>query len=563
MATEVTAEHRREPSRDEIVLPSHDEPLVRELSTLIGGRPGRFARIGENRWFLTPLRVLIALTVLTCAFGWAQKEQCRDVGNWSHNGGVYQYTRMCYSDVVALYGTEGLSSQQIPYVDHPVEYPVLIGAVMEVGSLVAHGAAPKSGKDPRSALFYDMTVLLLSLGALVTVICTGLSAGRRRLWDAALVALAPTLVLHLATNWDMIAVALASAAIFAWSRKRPLLAGVLLGLGMAAKLYPALFLLPLLALCLRAGRMRAWGRAVIGAVVGFVAVTLPVYIASPAFKDCPGGGAECDPVKAGPSAWNVLTGHGHGHSFWSVMWPWHDGGSNSVMRFFQGNIRRTEDWDSLWLLLKHGTGRDGNGSWLSVVDKTPAQPTPHQWTVPSHLNLAWEAAALVLIAGVLVLAFLAPRRPRLPQLLFLTVVAFLLASKVFSPQYTLWLLPLWALARPRWREFLAWQASEILVVVTRYLYFVHLDKSGAGVSYNVFATAVVVRDLMLLFLCALIVRDVLRPQHDPVRKDGIDDDPAGGVLDGVPDRYDWSSTPVPVPAAAVPDGSAPWSAPAG
>jgi hypothetical protein len=45
---------------------------------------------------------------------------------------------------------------------------------------------------------------------------------------------------------------------------------------------------------------------------------------------------------------------------------------------------------------------------------------------------------------------------------------------------------------------------------------------------------------MLVLLCALIVRDVLRPELDPVRKDGIDDDPAGGVLDGVPDRHDWS-----------------------
>ena len=551
-----------EDQRDQLVLPSHDEPLARELSTIIGGPIGRFARVGEKRWFITPLRVLIALTVLMCAFGWAQKEQCRDVRNWSHNGGVYQYTRMCYSDVVALYGTEGLSSKQVPYVDHPVEYPVLIGATMEVASFIAHGAAPKAGADPRSALFYDMTVVLLSLGALVTVVCTGLAAGRRRIWDAALVALAPTLVLHLATNWDMIAVALASAGLLAWARKRPMLAGILFGLGMAAKLYPVLFLIPLLALCLRAGRMRAWGRAAAGTVIGFVGVTLPVYIASPAFKDCVGGGAECDAVKAGPSPWQVLTGHGQGHSFWSVLSPWHDGGSNSVMRFFQGNLRRTEDWDSLWLMLKHVSGRDGNGSWLSVVDRSP-QANPHAWTVPSHLNLAWEATALILIAAVLVLAFLAPRRPRLPQLLFLTVVAFLLASKVFSPQYTLWLLPLWALARPRWREFLAWQASEIVVVVTRYLYFVHLDKSNAGVGYDVFAAAVIVRDLLLLFLCALVVRDVLHPERDPVRKDGIDDDPVGGVLDGVPDRHDWQGRSAVSAAEEVPVGGSPWSAPAG
>ena len=43
------------------------------------------------------------------------------------------------------------------------------------------------------------------------------------------------------------------------------------------------------------------------------------------------------------------------------------------------------------------------------------------------------------------------------------------------------------------------------------------------------------------------------PDRDPVRKDGIDDDPVGGLLDGVPDRYDWSGTPAPfTPRAASP-----------
>jgi hypothetical protein len=31
-----------------------------------------------------------------------------------------------------------------------------------------------------------------------------------------------------------------------------------------------------------------------------------------------------------------------------------------------------------------------------------------------------------------------------------------------------------------------------------------------------------------------VVRDILRPEKDVVRRDG-DDDPAGGVLDGAPD----------------------------
>jgi hypothetical protein len=35
---------------------------------------------------------------------------------------------------------------------------------------------------------------------------------------------------------------------------------------------------------------------------------------------------------------------------------------------------------------------------------------------------------------------------------------------------------------------------------------------------------------------AMVVRDILRPEHDPVRLDGSDD-PGGGVLDGAPDAH--------------------------
>jgi hypothetical protein len=37
-----------------------------------------------------------------------------------------------------------------------------------------------------------------------------------------------------------------------------------------------------------------------------------------------------------------------------------------------------------------------------------------------------------------------------------------------------------------------------------------------------------------LWLMAMVVRDILRPEYDPVRFDGSDD-PAGGVLDNAPD----------------------------
>src|SRR6185503_19188895 len=89
---------------------------------------------------------------------------------------------------------------------------------------------------------------------------------------------------------------------------------------------------------------------------------------------------------------------------------------------------------------------------------------------PSSLNDLVTACVIALFGLLVLLAWKAPRRPRVPQLAFLVVIAFLLANKVWSPQYVLWYLPLAALALPRWRPLLAWQLTEILLLFTRFYY---------------------------------------------------------------------------------------------
>ena len=73
-------------------------------------------------------------------------------------------------------------------------------------------------------------------------------------------------------NWDLIAMGLAMAGIAAWAARRPVLAGVLLGLAVATKFYPLLFFGPLLLLCLRAGRMRAFWVTFGSAALAWLAV---------------------------------------------------------------------------------------------------------------------------------------------------------------------------------------------------------------------------------------------------------------------------------------------------
>jgi uncharacterized membrane protein len=115
------------------------------------------------------------------------------------------------------------------------------------------------------------------------------------------------------------------------------------------------------------------------------------------------------------------------------------------------------------------------------------------------------------------------------------VGAFVLTNKVYSPQYVLWVLPLAVLARPRWRDLLVWQALEAAYFFGIWWYLVGYGTEEKGLAYGWYVAATAAHWFGTAWFLALVVRDVWRPQHDPVRTDGFAedlDDPGGGVLDG-------------------------------
>jgi uncharacterized membrane protein len=519
------------------------------------------------------VRVLLGLTFLVCLLAYGEKAACRDTRNWVDE---FQYTRLCYSDVVALYGAEGLSEGHRPYLDSPVEYPVLLGAAMQFGAEASHLAPPTrpGGQDLAVALFFDASALLLTVAAGVVVVCTAKTAGRPG--EALLVALAPAMVFHAFTNWDLLAVAFAAGGLLAWSRRAPRLAGLLLGLGAATKLYPILLLVPLGLLCLRAGRLRTWASTALWSVSTLLLVNLPVYLLAGYFYPTGDRGAGLrDVLRAGGGLGSALAPH---HGAGDLV------ATNALLRFLTLNKTRVADWDSVPFALQYVSRTFDPGTFApltltvlvvatllvgAVAFRLRSRPrlvgltlaaglavlallgwglpkvltyTRRVQTLPvSGLNVGTALALLILLAGIAVLVLRAPRRPRVGQVAFLTVVAFLLTNKVYSPQYVLWLVPLAALARPRWRPFLAWQAAEVLVLVTRYYYFSGATGDTApGLGLGWFVSAVLLRDLALIVLSALVVRDIWNPDADPVRADvtngGSSDDPAGGVLADAPDR---------------------------
>jgi uncharacterized membrane protein len=485
------------------VAPSLEDPAVTGASRLIGGRWGRRAA-GPTSWWWTPLRVALGLTVLVVVLGYLQKSPCLTHPYTDD----YQYTRVCYTDTYALYTNEGLNARtdsngnvtgtaSVPYRDHPVEYPPVIGGLMwtaaEVTSFVHGGGADPSGS--RNTTFFNVTALGLAVCALISTWTIARIAGRQRAWDAAMVALSPALLLHAFTNWDLAAVALTGLGLWAWSRGSPAWAGVLLGVGVATKLYPVFVLLALVMLCARASKWRAIVTSIAGAVVGVVAAYLPAILISKQFafpnSDC--------------SASHPLAG-----------WRW----------FLSLSQTRGADWGSIWLVFEHLFGGSSFANALSDQSGCGSAPT--------KLNVISGACVLIVVAGVGALVALAPRRPRVGQIAFLLVAGFIVFNKVDSPQYVLWLVPLAVLARPRWASLLIWQVTEVVLGIANLYQLVAQDHPDQGLPMDTYLVFVALRDVVLFVLMGLIVREVLVPREDVVRQGGIDD-PAGGVLDRAPD----------------------------
>ncbi len=498
-------------SADDRDLPSRNDVLGSALSEVVGGPVGRHALLGRTR-LLTPLRVMFVIALVFLALGWSTKAAClqtvgtgspdQKVANWENQRAYYE---LCYSDTVPLYGAELLSQGKFPYKSswleldsqgtpqkqydgspavRYMEYPVLTGIYQYVSMSLAktYTAVAKATGIPllngvaEVVMFFNIAAFGLALAWLATVWATAMLAGRR-IWDAALVAASPILIFQIFTNFDALATALAIGGLLAWARRRPGLAGILIGLGVAAKLYPALFLLPLLVLGVRTGRLADAVRTTAVAALTWLAVNLPVMLLY-------------------PRGWS---------------------------EFYRLNTRRTQDMDSLFNVIKSFTGWPG------------LDPNLGFWQPPVVLNAVVAVLFLTCCAAIAYIGLTAPQRPRLAQLAFLVVAAFLLVNKVWSPQFSLWLVPLAVLALPHRRVLLAWMTVDALVWVPRMLYL--YGEQNKGLPEQWFTVTVLLRDMAVVGLVVLVIRQIYRPEQDLVRMGGRIDDPAGGVFDGAPDAF--------------------------
>jgi len=394
------------------------------------------------------LVVVLAATAGTVVLGALLKQPCTGA-DWSDRR---QYRRLCYTDVLPLFGTEQLSGGRLPYVDRCApssadcdEYPVLTMYFMRVAAWMSRGY---------SGFAYANDVMLGICALAISFFLAQVVGGR-----AWYFALAPTLLLLGLVNWDLLAVALAAAGTFAYLRGRDRGGGILLGLGAAAKLYPALLVIPFAADRLRARRTEGAARLVVWSAVSFAVVNLPF----------------------------ALLGTGD----WAT--------------FFTKNVDRSPDFDSIWFV----ACRKIQGSAANYCTWSP--------------RLVNVLSLLVFLLVVMALwRWRAGREPDFPRwtLGFPVIVVFLLVNKVYSPQYSLWLLPWFALAVPDLRFFVAFEMADAAVFITRFSCFGRLSaETGVpgfagyhGVPLWGYQVALIARAGVLV---ACLLAWVLQPKERP------------------------------------------------
>ncbi len=461
------------------VSPGDTEPVAKDFINAIGGRLGRFSQVGTQR-FWTPLRVLITTSLVFLAVGFLTKANCiqgvrGDDGtislNWSGNR---QYTSACYNDIVPLYGGRGLDSPGFPYsyfwtegdLTRYMEYPVLGGIFQWIAGIITRFLYPVLEVIPVH------TIPESGLYFIITAL------GLAFFW-----VLVIRMMVELTGNrvWDTVLVATSPlVAVHAFTN---------------------------------------WDTPSIAAVVGALLA-----------------------VKRGNPLWaGVLIGLGTAFK----LWPLYLLGAYLVLGVRSGKLKEFATMlgaaVGTWLLVNMPVMMAYPDAWYEFIRLN--QTRGAEWTtiyqiinrnLPLSLDnpAALNTASFVLFAGsclaIAVFGLKVERRPRVAELAFLIVAAFLLFNKVWSPQYSLWLVPLAVLALPRWRLLFPWMLVDAMVWPI--LMWHMLGAENMGIPGGLLDIVLIMRDGFIVVMIIMVIRQMMGRIPDPVLEAHGGKDPLVGTF---------------------------------
>jgi len=181
-------------------------------------------------------------------------------------------------------------------------------------------------------------------------------------------------------------------------------------------------------------------------------------------------------------------------------------------RFFKLNIERSSDLGSIW--------------YASALLKFP-QPNVNNITIIFFL----------ITLGVIGVFYFMVAQSRsdfanLATVAFLTVAAFVTISKVYSPQYILWLTPLAVLAMTKdeeRRSFWVWQGTEALYHFAIWQYLASYTGAKFGISETFYAIIILIRIAGLAYFSSTLIQTALAARSTSTRN------AQGNLLEFLPD----------------------------
>jgi hypothetical protein len=405
----------------------------------------RLRSSSSRRWFL-PADLRAPLLAGIGAF----------VAAWLFISYVPAFADWLYGDV-RIYENWGsmMANHAVPYRDFNIEYPP--GALITF--LVPTYLRKLAGYHGTYFFWFRVELLVIGIAALIAMALTleFLGATRRRAyWALCIAGIAPALLGPIAfSRYDYWPALLAVAAVAALAARRPTLACAFAGLGAATKVYPAI-LIPL-------ALIELWRSQGARAVARGVAVTIAV-------------------VAALSGALVAVAPHG-------VSWALH----RQLVRPLQ-----VESLPAALFAAAHAIG----GLHLHVVKRAGSDNL-----IGSGPDTAATLAGVATIVAIATVYVLYARSSRTREQLVVSsvaaVTAYIAFSKVFSPQYLVWLIPLVPLVGGRRGV----RATVLLVAILGmtqiwepYRYFAY---------YHAFApwlvALVLVRDLLVVVLLAVLL----------------------------------------------------------
>ncbi|MGB3698756.1 MAG: glycosyltransferase 87 family protein [Gordonia sp. (in: high G+C Gram-positive bacteria)] len=469
------------------MLPAWSSPQIAAASGVIGGPAGLHAAIGRSRRW-TPLRVVLLLALVGLSISWFGKAGCIQQApvadqpgqvrlNWDNQR---QFVGLCYSDLVASYAENKLTPSDLA-----------------AGAFPYRTSWTQKNADGSESKAYLAEPVLTGMFMYVSA-----QAARGWAWLADAVGLPRTLDV---VNYFNISALLLSLfwllAVWATTmtdRRRRWL-GALMALS-PLLLFHAFTATDVLAVAMLAVAMLCWSRGRAGWTGVFVGL---------------GASAAVYPILLLPAIAVLCVRRRQGRQFALVV-------AGAVGSWLIVNLPVLVLYPSGWSQAYRAwrdRGVEPDTLYRLISLATGWNPTS------SLINGLVLLLLIAVIAAVVYIGLRAAAEPTLAQLAFLLVAGFLLFGKEWTPQSSLWLVPLAVLAVPYPRAVLAWMTFDALVWIPRMGLFLDADRKWLPPEF--FYAVNTVRGAVLVGLCAVVVWQLLRTDDDEPRSARLLRSPAG------------------------------------